>query len=173
MPVGDDHGSSNVLAAKRYLQPWCAATRFQIRLIHSRSSSVDDSLADDAVLGSNLDLQVVVLPFVSASEDDKQQLETALASSDVEQVLYLLRRPLDPNLDLGRWHKITPISIALQALEWYNGCETEVPWQAFDLLVEAQANLPVAVDTPYGTPLCSAAAGGMKCTLSLDCCSGT
>ena len=117
------------LALKRHLPHICGQTRFKQRLLHADGQI----LFDDAVLGENMDLQLVFLPFEAFSVDHAIQLQQAAQDGDIPALEQLLQMPQDPDLEHGGW-------CALHA-----ACHNGHP-AAAGLLLEAKADKDMACD---------------------------
>ena len=90
-----DVGSVRTL--KQHLQTLCGVSRFRQRLLLR-----GETLADEAQLASSpsgaLDVQLVLLPFVSTSVWEVHDLTSRVATGSERQVEEILLRPQDPNL---------------------------------------------------------------------------
>ncbi|CAE7340133.1 ANK1 [Symbiodinium natans] len=94
IPVGE---LTDVRTLKQSLQDRCGVTRFRQRLLDEHGGSLDDELQ----LRSAAELQLVLLSFCSASDDEKMELAGAAYRGDVQLVEEVLQRPQHPD---GRWH---------------------------------------------------------------------
>ena len=103
-----DVGSVRTL--KQHLQTLCGVSRFRQRLLLR-----GETLADEAQLASSpsgaLDVQLVLLPFVSTSVWEVHDLTSRVATGSERQVEEILLRPQDPNL-LDIWGNMTPLIAA-------------------------------------------------------------
>ena len=89
IPVGE---VSTVGALKQHLQAVCGVTRFRQRLLHDGTV-----LADDVGLEGFLDLQLVLLNFITASPAERAELLEASGRGAEAHVERILQRPQDPN----------------------------------------------------------------------------
>ena len=86
---------SDVLSLKLCLQPLCGVPRFRQRLLRDC-----DILEDDALLDASIPVQLVLLAFVSASNEEVDQLSAASRAGRAKEVEEALLRPQDPDLRL-------------------------------------------------------------------------
>ena len=92
MAVSTKHART-VRALKRHLEGHFLLTRFRQRLLHE-GNTLDDH---DTVVDLPAGLQLVLLPFADASEEQEQEL---ISAADLGQVSFLeeiLQRPQNPN----------------------------------------------------------------------------
>ena len=89
VPVGE---ISTSRALKEHLQRVCGVTRFRQRLLHDGTI-----LADDTCLEGLLDLQLVLLNFITTSPAERDQLQSASGWGEKARVERILQRPQDPN----------------------------------------------------------------------------
>ena len=94
-----------VLAVKRRLEVICGRPRFTQRLLLWDGQM----LSDDFVLDGPVDIQLVLQPFEESSQDQIRQLQKAASDNNIPVLEQLLQRPVDPDLDLGRF---TPMHVA-------------------------------------------------------------
>eukprot|EP00439_Symbiodinium_sp_Y106_P033859 s399_g4.t1 len=88
---------STVRALKQRLQAHCGLPRFRQRLLHG-GRNLDDSVA----LDSPLDLQLVLLSLIDASDFQQGELEDVISEGSAAQVEAILQRPQDPGSCEGR-----------------------------------------------------------------------
>ncbi|CAE7749841.1 Mcat [Symbiodinium sp. CCMP2592] len=95
-----------VRGLKNQLEGFCGLPRFRQRLLLD-----GDNLPDDMVLDfpSDRDLQLVMLGFVSTSQEQEEVMEAAIKDGSVAEVENLLQLPMDPNA--GRFHSFLSSSI--------------------------------------------------------------
>ena len=143
---------SDVRALKRHLQKLCGHSRFRQRLL-----LCGEILADEARLtsASDLDLQLVLMPFAPANAWQVRQLTARVATYSSLQVEELLLRPQDPNL-VDIWGNVTPLLTASQRNR---------P-QIAHLLLEATAD-PNFSDDLGKTPLSIACESGLEEMVSI------
>ena len=105
--VAESESLTDVRSLKRLLQAQCGATRFRQRLI----SCSDGTQVDDATLLPlvPMELQLVLLGFRLASDDEIKELMSAAERGSVADLEAILQRPQDPNLTNDRtrhqaWH---------------------------------------------------------------------
>ena len=89
VPVGE---VSTARALKEHLQGVCGVTRFRQRLLHDGTI-----LADDACLEGLLDLQLVLLNFITTSPAEREELLAASGRGAEARVEQILQRPQDPS----------------------------------------------------------------------------
>ena len=89
VPLGE---VSTARALKEHLQRVCGVTRFRQRLLHDGKI-----LADDACLEGPLDLQLVLLNFITALPAERDQLQSASGWGEKARVERILQKPQDPN----------------------------------------------------------------------------
>ena len=70
----------DVLSLKQHLQPLCGASRFRQRLLHG-----EENLSDDIRLDAPMDLQLVLLPFIDAT-DEEGTLESSSGSASMKHI---------------------------------------------------------------------------------------
>ena len=128
---------------KRHLQGECGLPRFRQRLLLPDGQI----LQDDAVLEGAIDVQLLLVPFVSRSREDIRQLTEAARQSDIAAVEQLLARPQDPSLKVGRQ---TPLLCAVEA-----GC-----LEVVCLLLEAKADTDRTDSSFSTTPIFMASSDG-------------
>ena len=90
MPVDE---LTDVLALKRRLEVLCGSPRFRQLLLHA-----GESLDDGVLLNRPMDVQLLLLPFSTASPAQVAELLAAAAQGRVSQVERILQRPQDPGL---------------------------------------------------------------------------
>ena len=56
-------------------------------------------LADDVVLQGHTDLQLILLPFETSSQDQIRHLQQAAAYNNIPAIEQILQRPQDPDLE--------------------------------------------------------------------------
>ncbi|CAE7321424.1 Ank3 [Symbiodinium natans] len=83
----------NVQDLKQRLEGLCGLPRFRQRLLHE---NVD--LEDHVKLESAMDLQLVLLGFISASAEQEEELTAVAGSGDVPQLERILQRPQCPDI---------------------------------------------------------------------------
>ena len=89
IPVAE---ASTVRALKQSLQSACGVPRFRQRIVHDGVI-----LVDDFKLEGPLDLQIVLLNFITASPSERSDLLSASTDEDNPYVEEMLQRPQDPN----------------------------------------------------------------------------
>ncbi|CAE7853601.1 ANK1, partial [Symbiodinium necroappetens] len=96
---------SDVKSLKRNLQLLCKVPRFRQRLLHQGVA-----LDDKERLELPTDVHLVMLPFASATEEQRDELVNAVEQNRLPQIEEILQRPQDPSLTdtLGR----TPLGMA-------------------------------------------------------------
>ncbi|CAE7714778.1 mask, partial [Symbiodinium sp. KB8] len=134
---------SSVKALKRELQRCCGLSRFRQRLLQDGSA-----LDDMSMLEGTSDLQLVLLPFSSASQQQADELADAAGEGEVSLVEELLQRPQDP--DAHDRNGETPLYRASMV-----GCT-----ETARLLLEAGANFDLACGQHHLTALVVAAGLG-------------
>ena len=140
IPVKD---LTDVRSLKQQLQQLCGAPRFRQRLLQGT-----DCLADDQRLVEAGDVQLVVLPFVSASQQQELELITAARDGQLAEVESILCRPQEPdvlNIDFQNRRPLDAASSAGHA-------------EIVRLLLEAKADKDAI--SFASTPLTMAAAAG-------------
>ncbi|CAE7311642.1 ANK1, partial [Symbiodinium necroappetens] len=131
----DDVGSVQEL--KRRLDGLCGVPRFRQRLLH------EGVVLEDAMsLESSMDVQLVLLNFCEATEEQEEELLVAANSFDAARVERILQRPQSPDTSL---EAATPLGEACN-----NGDIDSVR-----LLLEARADVD-ASDNDNDTPLLQA-----------------
>ncbi|CAE7904859.1 AKT1 [Symbiodinium microadriaticum] len=136
---------TDVRSLKKQLHGICGFPRFRQRLLHNASI-----LQDQMKLDSEMDLQLVTLPFAPVPMVDQMKPYLATDSGDLEQLEEFLQRPIDPNLHtFGDQGGLTLLLYAA-----YKG-----GLEAAEMLLEAGAdpNLPGGPnkDTPLGVASCA------------------
>ena len=91
--VIEKDGLSDVRTVKQHLQSKRALSQFRLRLLHDGRDLHDDCAVVDLPEG----LQMVVLPFLEASDEQVLELISAAGDGNVASVGEILRRPQDPN----------------------------------------------------------------------------
>ncbi|CAE7441121.1 warA [Symbiodinium sp. CCMP2592] len=86
---------STVRALKQHLQGLCGQPRFRQRLLHR--DHVLENRAWMRALQAPIDLQLVIVPYTEASEEQLKSLCTASGSGILTVVEEMLQLPLDPN----------------------------------------------------------------------------
>ena len=86
---------TDVASLKKQLQKFCGLPRFRQRLLHE--STV---LEDDTKLASQMDLQLVLLPYAGSPE--VQRILGAAQNGRAAEVEEILKLPQDPNLGDGQ-----------------------------------------------------------------------
>jgi len=131
---------------KRHLQGLCGLPRFRQRLV-SKSLGI---LEDDDTLDSPMDLQLVLLDFASASQEQVDTVISAAKAGHVSMMEKLLQRPQNPD-SRGYHGKLTPL------------CEAAFAGhiEAAQLLLEASADKEKR-DGRGRTPLQWAAEAGQR-----------
>ena len=115
--------SIRVRELKRRLQPLTGEGRFRQQLVLPDGRI----LSDDAELNGPVDLQLVLLPFRSCSEQEARQLYSHAVRNHVAALEQLLQRSLDPNLEI---QDRSPLPFAIM-----NNCV-----EAVRILLEASAD---------------------------------
>ncbi|CAE7236765.1 Gabpb1 [Symbiodinium sp. CCMP2592] len=87
-------GITDVRSLKRYLEPRCSATRFRQRLVKDQVGTLDDA----ELLSARLTLQLILVPFTSASRQEVDELLSAAKDGWSGQAEQILQRPQDPNV---------------------------------------------------------------------------
>ncbi|CAE7445380.1 kidins220b [Symbiodinium sp. CCMP2592] len=136
---------TDVRSLKKQLHGICGFPRFRQRLLYNASI-----LQDQTKLDSEMDLQLVTLPFAPVPMVDQMKPYLATDSGDLEQLEEFLQRPIDPNLHtFGDQGGLTLLLYAA-----YKG-----GLEAAEMLLEAGAdpNLPGGpnMDTPLGVACCA------------------
>ncbi|CAE7838754.1 ANKRD50 [Symbiodinium sp. CCMP2592] len=91
--VDDVRALKQLLHSKHRLPP-----PFRQRLVYL--DSVSDGVLDDLVkLDSPMDLQLILIPYVQASQLEANELAAAAAKGSLPQVEAKLQKPQDPNVD--------------------------------------------------------------------------
>ena len=95
-------GLTDVKSLKQALCRLCGITRFRQRLVNIESGSSSCILADSYLLGSPVDVQLVVLPFRKPPFGRVRlpglQLIHAIVKHNLSQIESILNRPQDPNV---------------------------------------------------------------------------
>ena len=140
----DEVEGKRVHQLKVCLAKQIGATRFQQKWLAGDHTE----LHDDAVVPC-CDVQLVVLPFAQAEDEDMEQLVSACKQNRPDELVDLLRKPLNPHGGCER-------RVFVQDLSWAakNG-----HWQIVQLLLEAGADKD-ATASDGKTPLHIAATGG-------------
>eukprot|EP00439_Symbiodinium_sp_Y106_P060597 s209_g8.t10 len=136
---------TDVRSLKKQLHGICGFPRFRQRLLYNASI-----LQDQTKLDSEMDLQLVTLPFAPVPMVDQMKPYLATDSGDLDQLEEFLQRPIDPNLHtFGDQGGLTLLLYAA-----YKG-----GLEAAEMLLEAGAdpNLPGGPnkDTPLGVACCA------------------
>ena len=92
---------------KQHLHRLTGVPRFRQRLVHDGRS-----LRDELVVGVPLCLQLVMLNFREASEQDLVEFYRAVKGDSSEKVETFLTEPLDPNLQLPLNQLVSPLHVA-------------------------------------------------------------
>ncbi|CAE7359063.1 unnamed protein product [Symbiodinium natans] len=98
------HQLTDVKSLKRELCRLCGVPRFRQRLL--KGSAV---LEDADELTSPIDVQMVVLPFIAANDEQRQEMTDAVADGRILDVEKLLKLPQDPNLGGPRGGRLPPL----------------------------------------------------------------
>ena len=138
---------------KQHLQSLCGRPRFAQRLLHNCVNWDDDTVLTSS---SDVDIQLVLLPFVAASQSQALQLVRAAEGCHIGEVEEILQRPQDPNMACSEsflFREMTPLGIAAE-----NG-----HLEIVQLLLEAAADvdkLYARYSGPEATPLGSSVSRG-------------
>ncbi|CAE6916907.1 RIPK4 [Symbiodinium natans] len=145
--------AKDVLTLKTRLQKLCGRSRFQQRLLHEGLEVADFSME------APVDLQLVLLPFIGASEEQRDELGACAGSGFLTQVEEILHRPQDPNLAcrFERFAITWPLCLAAE-----RGAETvsALIQAGADVNLEAGADVNAVSKTLGLTPLAFAACWG-------------
>ncbi|CAE7273889.1 caiap [Symbiodinium pilosum] len=139
---------STVKALKQKVQSIGGLPRFRQRLLHGGTV-----LKDDFRLESPLDLQLVVLNYVAASDAQGNELVGACASGTEAGVEAILDRPQDPN----RLSGFGPLLVGPLQLASMMGRVDNMR-----LLLEARAELDGVSDSPFYSPRVTALSGAAE-----------
>ena len=120
-------GLCDVKALKQDLQLHCGQPRFRQRLLHA-GAVLDDGTSLDAPMH----LQMVLLPLISASDDQRNELIDAVHADLPSRVEEILQRPQDPDLTGTSEHSGSQVPLCIAASQGF--VETA------RLLLEAGAN---------------------------------
>ena len=131
--------AGTVRTLKQRLSPLCGASRFRQRLLCEGRN-----LEEDVSFTAPLDLQLVVLPFCSTTEEEVDNLIDLVIYGSLHDVESVLQRPQDPNLVPDGYFE-RPV--------WFAAASGQV--EVLRVLLEANAEVG-----PRERPLLAAAAAG-------------
>ena len=135
----------DVLSLKRRLHKLCGLPRFRQRLLQSGTALQDETSPD-----TDLEVQLLLLPFQDIPQRDVDTFISAAADGEVARLEEMLQLPIDPNLEASFGER------PLMRAAW------EGHGAVVELLLEAEADVdfPVGIGPRGWTALMSASNNG-------------